>query len=122
MTPRRLLFLLLSLTLSAALPASYAAADETALGEDAPKPKKKKAKKKKGFDYEASKYKSIDLVDGQKSQYRFNDKGDPIQENMKKPVKKKKRSEPPEIGSGEVSQACGAEENCTERKTEADAL
>src|SRR5688572_16617073 len=96
----RWLLLLLSLTLSAAVPAGHAfAQDESPAGEDTTVPKKKKKPaKKKGYDYERSRYKSTDLADGQKSQYRFNDKGEPVVEAKKKPAKKKKRSEPPEIG------------------------
>jgi len=116
----RWLLLLLSLTLSAAVPAGHVFAQETLADEDAPKPKKKKPKKK-GYDYERSRYKSTDLADGQKSQYRFNDKGEPVVEAKKKPAKKKKRSEPPEIGAP-GAEACGSEETCIEKKSDADAL
>lgn len=128
MTPRRLLFVFLALILSMAVPAGLVRAeDESALGAATtpePKPSKKKAaaKKKKTFDYEKSKYKSREI--SQTPTYKFNEKGEPITAETKKKaaVKKKKRSEPPEIGSQEAAEGCGSEENCTEKKTEADAL
>ncbi|MDD5304417.1 MAG: hypothetical protein PHS14_15070 [Elusimicrobia bacterium] len=126
MTPRRLLFLFLALTLSLAVPAGHVRAeDEPAANDDAKpaaKPSKKKPAKKKTFDYDRSKYKSREP--SQTSNYKFNEKGDPISAEAKKKasVKKKKRSEPPEIGSREGAEACGSEESCAEKKTEADAL
>lgn len=126
MTPRRSLFLFLALTLSFAASAlPVRAEDEPAAGEDAkpaPKPSKKKPAKKKAFDYERSKYKSREP--SQTTIYKFNEKGEAISAEAKKKAsaKKKKRSEPPEIGSQEGAEACGSEDNCAEKKTEADAL
>ncbi len=100
------------------------AEDQSALGaattpEAKPSKKKAVAKNKKAFDYDRSKYKSREI--SQTPTYKFNDKGEPIKSETKKKaaVKKKKRSEPPEMGSQE---GCGSEENCAEKKTEADAL
>ncbi len=133
MAPRRPLFLFPALILalgSSALPVR--AEDAPVQDEDskpapapAPKPAKKPAKKKpakKTFDYEKSKYKSREP--SQTPTYKFNDKGEPISADAKKKasVKKKKRSEPPEAELKEGSEACGSEDNCAEKKTEADAL
>lgn len=66
--------------------------------EEAPKPKKsKKAKKAKGYDYEASKYKSYrTLADNEPKSYKFDEAGKPIPPGgKKKPVKKKKKAEAP---------------------------
>ena len=141
MKPRCLLFLLLASLLTFAAPArtvraedepaknepakEEAAKEEPVKDEDAkpaPKPSKKKPSKKKAFDYERSKYKSREP--SPTNVYKFNEKGDPITAETKKKssVKKKKRSEPPEVGSQEGSEACGAEDSCAEKKTEADAL
>lgn len=111
-----------------AVPAGLVRAeDESALGaattpEEKPSKKKPAAKKKKSFDYDKSKYKSREI--SQTPTYKFNDKGEPITAETKKKaaVKKKKRSEPPEIGSQEGAEGCGSEDNCAEKKTEADAL
>jgi len=109
-----------------AVPAGHVRAeDESALGAEtnpAPKPSKKKAAKKKSFDYDKSKYKSREI--SQTPTYKFNDKGEPITAETKKKaaVKKKKRSEPPEIGPQEGAEGCGSEDSCAEKKTEADAL
>ena len=124
MTPRRLFLSLLVLTLSFAAPVGLIRAEDTpAQGEDAkpaPKAKKKAGAKKKGFDYERSKYKSREP--SQTPSYKFNEKGDPISgETKKKASKKKKRSEPPEDESLKP-EACGSEDNCAEKKSEADAL
>lgn len=121
MTPRRLLFLLLALTLpfgASSLPAR--AQDEPVQDEDA-KPKPKKKAKKKAFDYEKSKYKSLEP--SQTKSYKFNDKGDPIDPDAKKKAaakKKKKAAEPPEMS--EAGEGCGGEDSCAEKRTEADAL
>lgn len=127
MTPRRLLLLLPAFVLAFAAPAlPVRAEDEPVQDEDskpAPKPAKKKtAAKRKAFDYEKSKYKSREP--SQTPAYRFNERGEPITAESKKKAsaKKKKRSEPPEIGSQEGAPACGSEESCAEKKTEADAL
>ncbi|MEQ1918399.1 MAG: hypothetical protein ABL955_04310 [Elusimicrobiota bacterium] len=128
MTPRQLLFVFLALILPAIVPVSLVRAeDQSALGaattpDEKPSKKKAAAKKKKTFDYDKSKYKSREI--SQTPTYKFNDKGEPITAETKKKaaVKKKKRSEPPEVGSPEGSEACGSEENCAEKKTEADAL
>lgn len=125
MTPRRLLFASLAFALAFAAPAlPVRAEDEPVSDEDskpAPKPKKKAPAKKKTFDYEKSKYKSREPA--QTSNFKFNEKGEPISAEKKKAAaKKKKRSEPPEIGSLESAGACGSEESCIEKKTEADAL
>ena len=126
MTPRRLLLAFLALTLSLAVPAGVVRAEDppAAGGEEkpAPKPPKKKAAaKKKTFDYDKSKYKSREL--SQTPSYKFNEKGEPITaETKKKASVKKKRSEPPELGSQEGAGSCGSEENCAEKKSEADAL
>ncbi len=126
MTSRRLL-LLGALTLAFASPASWALAEDDPIQNEEAKPApkaKKKPAKKKGYDYDRSKYKSRSPEAGA-STYRFNEKGEPVDPQAKKKsaAKKKKRSEPPEIGSGEISESCGAEETtCSEKKTEADAL
>lgn len=99
------------------------AEDEMLNEEIKPAPKaKKKPAKKKTYDYDRSKYKSLAPDEG--STYKFNEKGDPITAETKKkaPVKKKKRSEPPEAGLGESAAPCGLEEACGGAKTEADAL
>ena len=126
MTPRRPLFLCLSLLLSFVAPSLRAedAPAENEATEAAPqpsKPAKKKAAKKKAYDYERSKYKSREFA--QTLNYKFNEKGEPISADSKKKasVKKKKRSEPPEADLNEPA-ACGAEGGCAEKKTEADAL
>lgn len=125
MTSRRLL-LLGALTLAFASSASFVRAEDDPIQNEEAKPApkaKKKPAKKKGYDYDRSKYKS--KAPDQGSTYRFDENGDPVKAGAKKKaaVKKKKRSEPPEIGSGAVSEACGAEETtCSEKKTEADAL
>ena len=110
-----------------AVPAGLVRAeDESALGaattpEAKPSKKKAAAKKKKTFDYDKSKYKSREI--SQTPTYKFNDKGEPIKAEAKKKASvKKKRSEPPEVGAQEGSEGCGSEENCAEKKTEADAL
>jgi hypothetical protein len=138
MTPRRLLLAFFALFLSFSAPVLTARAeDEPVKDEDtksvvpdedskpAPKPaskpgKKKGAAKKKGFDYERSKYKSKEP--SQTPTYKFNAAGDPIRPGDKKASvkKKKKRSEPPEVGS--PGEGCGSEDSCAERKSEADAL
>jgi hypothetical protein len=124
MTPRRLPFLFLALILSFAAPVPSARAEDEPAKDEAPKPepkpsKKKAAAKKKTFDYERSKYKSREI--SQTSHYKFNENAEPIGADAKKPsAKKKKRSEPPEMKEG--AQACGSEENCAEKKSEADAL
>lgn len=128
MIPRRLVFVLLALILSFAAPAlSARAEDEPVPDEDskpAPKPARKPAKnkaaKKKPYDYERSKYKSREPPPT--SAYKFNDKGEPISADTKKKAKKKKRSEPPEVGTREGAAGCSLEDNCADRKTEADAL
>jgi hypothetical protein len=124
MTPRRL-FLFGALILAFAVPSAPARAEDDPIqNEEAkPAPKAKKKPAKKGYDYDRSKYKS--KAPDQGSTYRFDEKGDPVSAEAKKkaPVKKKKRSEPPEIGSGQVSESCGADEtSCSDKKTEADAL
>ena len=120
MTPTRLIFLLLALLLSFAAPVRSARAEDDAAkeGDAKPAPKhKKKTAKKKAFDYDRSKYKSREP--STTSNYKFNEKGDPIE--AKKPAaKKKKRSEPPEAKEG--AEACGSEGSCAEKKSEADAL
>jgi len=115
---RRFVFALL--TLSFAVPAVVVRAQEELADEDKPKPKKKTPAKKKGFDYERSKYKSKEPA--QTTNYRFNEKGEPISgEKKKAPAKKKKRSEPPEVDPLK-GEACGSEDSCAEKKSEADAL
>ncbi|MBI5245888.1 MAG: hypothetical protein HY923_01805 [Elusimicrobia bacterium] len=116
-------FVLALLTLSFAVPAALVRAQtEIASDEDkpAPKTKKKTPAKKKGFDYERSKYKSKEP--SQTTNYKFNEKGEPISgEKKKAPAKKKKRSEPPEEDPLKP-EGCGSEDNCAEKKSEADAL
>lgn len=93
---------LLALTLAVpwSAPTLSAQEDPPAAEEDAPKPKKK-AKKggkgKKGYDYEASKYKSYrTLSDNEPRSYRFDESGKPIPPGgKKKPAKKKKKVEAP---------------------------
>jgi hypothetical protein len=126
MTPRRL-FLFGALILAFAVAPSPARAEDDPIQNEEAKPApktKKKPAKKKGYDYDRSKYKSRSPEEGA-STYRFNENGEPVDPQAKKkaPAKKKKRSEPPEIGSGQVSESCGADEtSCSEKKTEADAL
>ena len=111
-----------------AVPAGLVRAeDESALGtatapEEKPSKKKAAAKKKKTFDYDKSKYKSREPA--QTTNYKFNEKGEAITAESKKKAaaKKKKRSEPPEAEAKEGSEACGSEDTCAEKKTEADAL
>lgn len=125
MTPRRF-FLCGALILSFAVPPGAVRAEDDQIQNEeikpAPKAKKKPAKKK-GYDYDRSKYKSRSPEEGA-STYRFNENGDPVDAAAKKKAspKKKKRSEPPEIGSADGAGACGSEETCAEKKTEADAL
>lgn len=124
MTPRRLLLAFLALALSFAAPVRPVRADDAhAQDEDAkpaPKPSKKKPAKKKTFDYDRSKYKSREP--SQTPTYKFNDKGEPVTGEKKKAAsKKKKRSEPPEDESLKP-EGCGSEDNCAEKKSEADAL
>jgi hypothetical protein len=126
MTPRRLLLLLLSALLTATVPSGLALAqDESIQNEEAkpaPKSSKKKPAKKKTYDYEKSKYKSMEP--SQTPHYKFDERGEAISAEKKKAAvkKKKKRSEPPEVGSQEGAEACGSEDVCAEKKTEADAL
>lgn len=109
-----------------AVPAGQVRAEDAPpAGEDAkpaPKASKKKAAKKKSFDYEKSKYKSREPA--QTTTYKFNERGEAITAESKKKAsaKKKKRSEPPEAEAKEGSEACGSEDSCAEKKTEADAL
>lgn len=125
MTSRRLVLcsaLILSFLASAA---GVRAEEDPMMNEEvkpAPKASKKKPAKKKGYDYERSKYKS--KAPENVSTYRFDAKGEPVTAETKKKAsaKKKKRSEPPEAGLIDGSGVCGAEEACTEKKTEADAL
>jgi hypothetical protein len=124
MTLRKPLFVLLALILSLGVPASSVRAeDEPVKDEEAePAPKKKAPAKRKPYDYDRSKYKSREL--SQTPTYRFNERGEPINAETKKkaPVKKKKRSEPPEAGLDGPG-SCGlAADSCVEKKTEADAL
>lgn len=125
MNPRTFLPLLLIFLLPFAAP-SARAEDESALGaatsdvKPEPKSKKKTPPKKKGFDYERSKYKSKEPA--QTTNYRFNEKGEPVSADKKKaPAKKKKRSEPPEV-TEESAEACGSDSSCIEKKADADAL
>lgn len=124
MTPRRLL-LCGALILSFSAPAGVVLAEDDPIQNEeikpAPKAKKKPAKKKT-YDYERSKYKS--KAENLGATYRFNESGEPItaESKKKKAPAKKKRSEPPEIGSAEDAGSCGLEEACSEKKTEADAL
>lgn len=125
MTSRTFLPLLLALILPFA--PAVRAEDESALGaatsevKPEPKSKKKAAPKKKGFDYERSKYKSKEPA--QTTTYRFNEKGEPVSADKKKaPAKKKKRSEPPEVGTQDAPEACGSDDACLEKKADADAL
>lgn len=125
MTSRLLLPILLAAILPFSAP-SVRAEDDSALGADPdakPAPKSsKKAKKpvKKGFDYDRSKYKSKEP--SQTTNYRFNEKGDPVSAEKKKAAaKKKKRSEPPEV-TEESAEACGSEASCIDKKVESDAL
>jgi hypothetical protein len=127
MTARPLLLALLSAALL--LPGAPARAEEDAL--DLPKPEakaKKKPAKKKGYDYEKSKYKSVDLAGESFSAYRFDANGEPVQPKSSKkkapPKKKAKRSEPPEVGAaGAEKGSCAAEEDsCAADKSGADAL
>ena len=126
MTPRRLLFLFLTLIVSFAAPARSARAEDKPVRDAEKKPaskpsKKKTPAKKKPYDYDRSKYKSREPA--QTSTYKFNVKGDPISaEEKKSSTNKKKRSEPPEAGSKDGSAACGSAESCAEKKIEADAL
>ncbi len=130
MTPRRLLFLFLVLTLPFAVPArSVRAEDKPVQGADAkpaatPAKKKtaqKKPAKKKSYDYDRSKYKAREPA--QTSAYKFNAKGEPIGAATKKSsANQKKRSEPPEAELKNGSAACGSAESCAEKKIEADAL
>ena len=126
MTPRRLLAFFLASTLTAAfVPGQARAQDESIQNEEAkpaPKSSKKKPAKKKTYDYEKSKYKSMEP--SQTPHYKFDEKGEAISAEKKKAAakKKKKRSEPPEVGAQEGAAACGSEDACAEKKTEADAL
>ena len=121
MKPRRLLLAVLALSLSFAGPVLSVRAQDDAAKEEVKPAKKKKAVKKKTFDYERSKYKSREP--SQTPTYKFNEKGEPIKADAKKKVSaKKKRSEPPEAELKEGSEACGSEDTCAQKKTEADAL
>lgn len=89
----------------------------------AKKPAKTKKKGKKEYDYDRSKYKS--RVQTPPKSYKFNANGDPITPDAKKKSSakaKKKSSEPPETWLDEGGEACGAEEACADKKSEADAL
>lgn len=123
----RLGFAFLLLAGSCVLAAPQARAeDDTFMNEElkpARKPVKTKKKGKKEYDYDRSKYKS--RVPSQTKNYKFNANGDPISADAKKKAAakaKKKRSEPPETWINESGEACGAEETCVDKKTEADAL
>lgn len=122
MTSRRLLLSAL-FAFSFAAPALVRAEDGFITEEIKPAKKaKKKPAKKKEYDYERSKYKS--KAPAAVSTYKFNEKGDPIVpgDKKKKAPAKKKRSEPPEAGLAESAEACGLEETCVEKKSEADSL
>lgn len=119
MTSRRLLLSVL-FAFSFAAPAALVRAEDELINEEIKPAKKAKKKpaKKKGYDYERSKYKS--QAPSQGSTYKFDEKGEPIVAGSKKKAPaKKKRSEPPEAESAE---ACGLEETCADKKTEADSL
>ncbi len=125
MTSRSALPFFLALILPFA-PAAVRAEDESALGaatsdvKPEPKSKKKAPAKKKGFDYDRSKYKSKEP--SQTTNYKFNEKGEPVSADKKKaPAKKKKRSEPPEV-TEETAESCGSSDSCLEKKADADAL
>lgn len=122
MTSRRLLLIAL-FAFSFAVPAALVRAEDGFITEEIKPAKKakKKAAKKKEYDYERSKYKS--KAPAATSTYKFNEKGDPIVPgDKKKAPAKKKRSEPPEAGLAESAEACGLEETCVEKKSEADSL
>ena len=124
MTSRRL-FLIAAFAFSFASPAALVRAEDGFITDEikpAKKAKKKTVKKKKGYDYERSKYKS--KATASVSTYKFNSRGEPIVPGAKKKKApaKKKRSEPPEEGMAEGAEACGAEEPCAEKKSEADSL
>lgn len=122
MTSRRL-FLIAAFAFSFAAPAALVGAEDGFITEEIkPAKKAKKPAKKKEYDYERSKYKS--KAPPSASTYKFNEKGDPIVpgDKKKKAPAKKKRSEPPEAGLAESGEACGLEETCVEKKSEADSL
>ncbi len=123
MTSRRLI-LIAAFAFSFAAPPALVRAEDGFMNEEikpAKKAKKKTVKKKKTYDYERSKYKS--KAPALKSTYRFDSKGEPIVPGAKKKAPaKKKRSEPPEEGLAESVEACGPEETCAEKKSEADSL
>src|SRR4051812_18014985 len=79
---------------------------------------KKKGAKKKGYDYERSKYKSKDLNTAETHSYRFNAKGEPVEAKKKAAAKKKRSSEPPEADALGAP-ACGADESCKPKPSEA---
>jgi hypothetical protein len=127
MNARPLLFAFLSAALL--LPGAPARAEEDAL--DLPKKEtkaKKKPAKKKGYDYEKSKYKSMDLAGESFSAFRFDANGEPVKPKSSKkkapPKKKAKRSEPPEVGAfgGEKAACAPEEDSCARDKSGADAL
>ncbi|MEK7233959.1 MAG: hypothetical protein AAB268_09105 [Elusimicrobiota bacterium] len=126
MMPRRLLFFFLALTLPVAVCSLAVCAEDGPVKDEdarlASKPSKKKAAKTQAFDYEKSRYKSREI--SQTPTYKFNAKGEPITAQTKKKAstKKKRRSEPPEIGSQEGAEGCGSGAGCAEKHTEADAL
>ncbi|MCR4296406.1 MAG: hypothetical protein NUW21_12785 [Elusimicrobia bacterium] len=123
MTSRRLLLIAL-FAFSFASSAALVRAEDGFITEEIKPAKKAKKKpvKKKGYDYERSKYKS--KAPASVSTYKFNSKGEPIVPGAKKKKAsaKKKRSEPPEEGLAESAEACGLEEACAEKKSEADSL
>ena len=125
MTRRRLFFLPFALILAYFAAGGARAADAAVQAEGAkaaPKAAKKKAAKRKAYDYGRSKYKAREP--SRTPAYRFNAKGEPILGTAKKKpaAKKKMRSEPPETEAKTGPGACGLEDGCAERKTEADAL
>ena len=88
----------------------------------ASKPSKKKAAKDSGLRLRKVQVQVPEI--SQTPTYKFNAKGEPITAQTKKKAstKKKRRSEPPEIGSQEGAEGCGSGAGCAEKHTEADAL
>ena len=109
MTLRRIVLVLLTLTLAICAGPVFAAESG----------KKKGPAKKKAYDYERSKYKSRELTDNTQHTYRFNEKGEPVVPGLKKNAssKSRKRSETPAEEIKSQPEACGPAENCAEKKT-----
>lgn len=79
---------------------------------------KKGAKPKKAKD---SKYKSTVLTENTESNYRFNERGEPLGDAAKKKTAAKKKVSSDEE-NGERPAACSTETPCTDKNPDADAL